>query len=65
MRFGAIDHDPVLSSSRTLQLVRAETVRVWLFAGVICGCYLRVAAKAVAATRTILGCKVPNFGIWP
>ena len=27
--------------------------------------YLLAAAKAVAAIRTMLGCKVPSFGIWP
>jgi hypothetical protein len=27
--------------------------------------YLLVAAKPVAAIRTMLGCKVPSFGVWP
>ena len=27
--------------------------------------YLLAAAKAVAAIRTMLGCKVPSFGLWP
>ena len=27
--------------------------------------YLLAAAKAVAAIRTMLGCRVPSFGIWP
>ena len=26
--------------------------------------YLLAAAKAVAAIRTMLGCRVPSFGIW-
>ena len=28
-------------------------------------CYLREAAKAAAAIRTMLGCKVPNLGFCP
>jgi hypothetical protein len=27
--------------------------------------HLLAAAKAVAAIRTMLGCRVPSFGIWP
>ncbi len=29
------------------------------------GIYLFAAAKAVAAIRTMLGCRVPSLGIWP